>query len=88
MEYNFSTSIWTSTDSASPHAMPIIQQGERPIQTSGTEGVREADARRNIYSQEQWQTLKPVIERLYVTEGQTFIKVVEYLHEHHGVKPS
>ncbi|KAN0096649.1 hypothetical protein V8E51_015454 [Hyaloscypha variabilis] len=88
MDDNFSTSIWTSPNTASPHAMPITQQGQRPIQTSGTEGVREADARRNIYSKEQWQALKPVIERLYVTEGQTFIKVVEYLREHHGVKPT
>jgi hypothetical protein len=41
-----------------------------------------------MYSKEQWQALKHVIERLYVTEGQTFIKVAEYLQEHHGVKPT
>ena len=36
----------------------------------------------------QWEAMKPLIQRLYVTEGQTFAKVAEYLQKHHAFNPS
>jgi hypothetical protein len=32
--------------------------------------------------------LKPVIQRLYIDENQTFPKVAEYLDQNHGFKPT
>jgi hypothetical protein len=45
-------------------------------------------ARRKIYPKEQWRALKPLIQRLYIDENQTFTKVAEYLQEHHGFNPT
>jgi hypothetical protein len=44
--------------------------------------------RRERYPKEQWLALKPIIEQLYVKEGQTLTKVVEYLAEHHDFYPT
>jgi hypothetical protein len=48
----------------------------------------EINGRRKMYPKEQWLVLRPIIQRLYVDEGQTFLKVAEYLHEHHNFNPT
>lgn len=54
------------------------------------ESMKQSDisGRRKMYPKEQWLALRPIIQRLYVDEGQTFLKVAEYLHEHHDFNPT
>ncbi len=54
------------------------------------ESVNQGDTsgRRKMYPKEQWLALRPIVQRLYVDEGQTFLKVAEYLHEHHNFNPT
>jgi hypothetical protein len=42
----------------------------------------------NKPTKDQWQALSPVIQRLYLDEGQTFKKVAEYLHKYHDFNPT
>jgi len=55
---------------------------------SGSHKIKEMNARRQMYPKEFWVALKPVIQRSYIEEGQTFTKVAEYLDQHHGFKPT
>jgi hypothetical protein len=54
------------------------------------ESMKQSDinGRRKMYPKEQWLALRPIIQRLYVDEGQTFLKVAEYLHEHYNFNPT
>jgi hypothetical protein len=52
------------------------------------EKLPEMITRRNTYPKQQWLALKPIIEQLYVNEGQTFSKVAEYLRAHHAFSPT
>ena len=54
------------------------------------ESMKQSDTngRRKVYPKEQWLALRPIIQRLYVDEGQTFVKVAEYLHEQHNFNPT
>ena len=54
------------------------------------ESMKQSDinGRRKMYPKEQWLALRPIVQRLYVDEGQTFLKVAEYLHEHHNFNPT
>jgi hypothetical protein len=44
--------------------------------------------KRKMIHKEQWDRLKPVVERLYVKEGRTLRQVAEYLREHHDLNPT
>lgn len=44
--------------------------------------------RHKMYPKEKWLALKPIIQQLYIDEGQTFREVAEYLREHHDFDPT
>jgi hypothetical protein len=44
--------------------------------------------RREMYPKEQWLALKPIIQRLYLEESQTYNEVADYLHEYHDFSPT
>jgi hypothetical protein len=44
--------------------------------------------KRKMISKEQWDPLKPVVERLHVEEGRTLRQVAALLKEHHDFNPT
>jgi hypothetical protein len=68
-----------------------LRSGQDPGSVMASEeSMKQSDmnGRRKMYPKEQWLALRPIIQRLYVDEGQTFLKVAEYLHEHHDFNPT
>ena len=49
---------------------------------------RELHTGRKMYSKEKWAALKPIIQRLYVDENQTFRQVASCLARNHGFSPT
>lgn len=76
------------SQSASPPDDGDEQAAAASGSVSGPTKVPDMNARRKMYPKEQWAVLKPIIQKLYVEEGQTFTKVAQYLHEHHGFSPT
>ena len=60
----------------------LVMAFEQSMKQGGING------RRKMYPKKHWLALRPIIQRLYVDEGQTFLKVAEYLHEHHNFNPT
>jgi hypothetical protein len=85
---DFSEPILTFAGPASSLSSAGTQEGQNSTMTPGLEKVRELDLRRKMCPKEQWLELKPVIKRLYVDEGLTFLKVAEYLQEHYDFNPT
>jgi hypothetical protein len=86
MEYSFSRpTTWPAASSASTD---VREQIESSTRHAGAEKQPNANPRREMYPKEQWLALKPIIQQLYVNEGQTFNEVAQYLHEYHDFSPS
>ncbi|PMD57804.1 uncharacterized protein K444DRAFT_24743 [Hyaloscypha bicolor E] len=85
MEGSFSGLVWGTAS----FATAVAPQDEKGL-TILPEPTRlpEMNQRRERYPKEQWLALKSIIEQLYVKEGQTLTKVVEYLAEHHDFYPT
>jgi hypothetical protein len=64
------------------------QESQTSMTTPKLEKAREMSSRWKICPKEQWLELKPVIKRLYVDEGLTFLKVAEYLQDHYEFNPT
>ncbi|KAH8769288.1 hypothetical protein BGZ57DRAFT_466020 [Hyaloscypha finlandica] len=88
MDDNFLESIWAPTSPASSHDIFDEQEDASSTMIPGLGKKAETNARRKMYPKEQWIALKPLIYRLYITESRTFIKVAQYLREHHGFNPT
>ncbi|KAH8765260.1 hypothetical protein F5882DRAFT_383150 [Hyaloscypha sp. PMI_1271] len=88
MEDNFLESICAPTGPASSHDIIDEQEDASLTMIPGLGKKAETNARRKMYPKEQWIALKPLIYRLYITESRTFIKVAQYLREHHGFNPT
>jgi tetratricopeptide (TPR) repeat protein len=88
MDSDFPECFLTPEVPASSHAISFEQNEQRAMATARPEVVREMNARRKMYPKEQWLALKPIIQRLYVDEGQTFLKVAEFLNETRGFNPT
>jgi hypothetical protein len=84
MEGNFSGPIWASALSEPTDT----QEPESSMTLAGPKQLPCMKQRLDIYPKEQWLALKPIIQQLYVDEGQTFRKVAEYLHEYHDFNPT
>jgi hypothetical protein len=67
-----------SPPASSLYGVPLIAEAQQEMLAK--------PSRSQIYSKEQWQALKPIIEQLYVVEGQTFVKVAQYLVKHHNFR--
>lgn len=80
---------WSFIGLASSMPMDVTQDDGCPTTTTpGLGKIEERKERRKMYPKEQWLALKDIIKRLYVDEGWTFAKVVEYLNENHGFNPT
>ena len=88
MDDNFLESICAPTGPASSHDIIDEQEDASLTMIPGLGKKTETNARRKMYPKGQWLALKPLIYRLYITESQTFTKVAQYLHEHHGFNPT
>jgi hypothetical protein len=84
MEGNLSGSIWASNS----YQPADTQEPESLMTLARPKQLPDMKPRREIYPKEQWLALKPIIQQLYVDEGQTFRKVAEYLHKHHDFNPT
>jgi hypothetical protein len=85
--------FWTPMDlTGSAYASnDIVQERERITSVSDHNKLElglEIKTKRKMISKEQWDPLKPVVERLYVKEGRTLRQVAEYLKEHHDLIPT
>jgi hypothetical protein len=76
--------------SAPALSLPVRSRQDPGSVMTFEESMKQSDinGRRKMYPREQWLALRPIIQRLYVDEGQTFLKVAEYLHEHHDFNPT
>jgi Clr5 domain len=88
MDDKISGPIWTFNGAASSVSAGSGPDTQSSMTISGEEKLGETNARRKMYPKEQWLSLKPVIQRLYIDENQTFTKVAEYLDQNHGFKPT
>ena len=80
-----------SRQGSAPALSLPLRSGQDPgLVMAFEESMNQSDinGRRKMYPKEQWLALRPIIQRLYVDEGQTFLKVAEYLHEHHDFNPT
>jgi hypothetical protein len=85
---DISECAWPFMGPASSMPVDVIQEDGSSMMRSASGRVGETKARRKMYPKEQWLAMKPVIQQLYIDEGRTFAKVVEYLHENHGFNPT
>jgi Clr5 domain len=85
---DLSDQVWPFASLASSLPLDVAQEDSRPTVRAGMDRAGETSARRKMFPKEKWMALKPVIKRLYFDEGQTFVKVAEYLHEHHDFNPT
>jgi hypothetical protein len=88
MDDKISGPIWTFNSAASSVPAGGGPEAQSSMTISGEENLGDTNARRKMYPKEQWLALKPVIQRLYIDENQTFPKVAEYLDQNHGFKPT
>jgi hypothetical protein len=88
MDDKISGPIWTFNGAASSVPAGGGPDTQSSMTICGEEKLGETNARRKMYPKEQWLALKPVIQRLYIDENQTFTKVAEYLDQNHGFKPT
>jgi hypothetical protein len=76
--------------SAPALSLPLRSSQDPGVVMAFEESMKQSEmnGRRKMYPKEQWLALRPIIQRLYVDEGQTFLKVAGYLHEHYNFNPT
>jgi hypothetical protein len=63
-------------------AISTLSTGSEAQQTSSTTGLRQQ------LSRQEWEVLKPLIERLYIEEDRTFAYIADFLSTQNKFRPT